>query len=101
MPAMLRRKETSSAKNIASAPTSIAVRARRSNRPMYGTIRCVVLVASPMASLGLYAVPFPAGAPVFPLGRRNAFGGEGGDRKAERESGADLRVPLRGPGSAA
>ena len=45
IPAMLRRNATSRAKNIASAPTSIPVRARRSNRPMYGTIRRVVFVA--------------------------------------------------------
>ena len=45
IPAMLRRNATSRAKNIASAPTSIPVRARRSNRLMYGTIRRVVVVA--------------------------------------------------------
>ena len=46
-PAMLKRNATSRAKNIARAPTSSPVRARRSNRLMYGTIRRVVFVASP------------------------------------------------------
>src|SRR5919201_655687 len=95
IPAIERRNATSSAKNIASAPTSIPVRARRSKRPMYGTIPRVVPVACSLDTRRLVRVPLPHGCADLARRRACRLRGKGRERQARRLSRRDLARAVR------
>src|SRR5438309_11978034 len=95
MPAIDRRNATSSAKNIASAPTSIPVRARRSKRPMYGTIRRVVRVAPSPDTRRLVRVSLPHGCADLALRQARRVRREAVERETGWLPGRDLAGTFR------
>src|SRR5438093_8867495 len=90
------RNATSSARNIASAPTRRPVRVLRSRRSMYGTINPVPEISPPMTAEDLYDFRFLADAQISPDGVRIAYVVRTIDREKNTYRSSIWSIPFDG-----